>query len=72
MTNSAFYVTLGFTAGAMLLSWLYFRRYQIKRPPIGTFNLLDIAFMTCAAILMHALYLHMPAWLVEGCFLPAR
>lgn len=66
MTHSGHYITLGFTAAAMLLSWFYFRHYRITRPPIGTFNLLDVAFMTGGVILVPYLYLLTPVWLVAG------
>ena len=38
-------LSLIFAVAAILLSWRYFRRYQVTRPPIGVFNLTDIAFM---------------------------
>ncbi len=69
MLQSGLYITLGFTASAMLMSWLYFRHYQINRPPIGTFNLLDVAFMIVAIILVPCLYLVIPVWLMVGLLL---
>ncbi len=51
---------------AILLSWLYFRRYTIQRPPIGVFNLWDIAVMLGGIILVPYLYLVLPRWLVAG------
>src|SRR5687767_10727898 len=51
---------------AVLLSWGYFRRYTIQRPPIGVFNLWDIAVMLTGIILVPYLYLILPRWLVAG------
>jgi hypothetical protein len=55
-----------FAVAAVALSWLYFRRFQVTRPPIGTFNLTDIAFMIGGIILVPYLYLLLPIWLVAG------
>ena len=38
----------------------------MARPPIGVFNLKDIAFMLCCIILVSFLYLMLPLWLVAG------
>jgi hypothetical protein len=62
-------VVLGFAVSAVLLSWLYFRRFQVTRPPIGVFNLTDIAFMIGGIILVPYLYLLLPLWLVAGLLL---
>ena len=51
------------------LSWLYFRRFQIIRPPVGVFNLTDIMFMIAGIILVPYLYLLLPIWLVAGLLL---
>ena len=53
-------------AGGILLGWGYFRRYAITRPPIGVFNLGDIAVMIAGIILVPVLYLALPLWLVVG------
>ena len=53
-------------AAAMLLSWLYFRRYAMHRVPIGVFNLTDIAIMIGMVILVPFLYLWLPIWVVAG------
>src|SRR5688572_1444149 len=47
-------------ATAVILSWFYFRRYAMTRPPIGVFNLGDIAVMIGAIILVPFLYLFVP------------
>jgi len=49
---------------ALTLSWRYFRRYQITRPPLGVFSLGDIAFMLGGIILIPYLYLSIPRWIV--------
>jgi hypothetical protein len=54
------------TALAILLSWGYFRRYTLQRPPIGVFNLWDIAVMLAGIVLVPYLYLILPRWLVAG------
>jgi hypothetical protein len=51
---------------ALALSWLYFRRCVIQRPPIGVFNLWDIAVMLGGIILVPYLYLVLPRWVVAG------
>jgi hypothetical protein len=62
----ALFVILGLIAGALLLSWGYFRRYAVSRPPIGVFNLWDIAVMMAGIILVPYLYLLLSIWLVGG------
>jgi hypothetical protein len=59
-------VILAHVAAAILLSWGYFRRYAVSRPPIGVFNLWDIAIMMAGIILVPYLYLLLPVWLVAG------
>jgi hypothetical protein len=51
---------------ALALSWGYFRRYQIVRPPIGVFNLRDVGWMMVGIIAIPYLYLALPVWLVGG------
>ena len=60
----ALLVILSHTAAAILLSWGYFRRYAVTRPPIGVFNLWDIAIMLGGIVVMPYLYLILPSWLV--------
>jgi hypothetical protein len=64
--NSALFVVLGHIAAAILFSWAYFGRYPVSRPPIGVFNLWDIAVMMAGIILVPYLYLLLPIWLVAG------
>src|SRR5215217_5316579 len=65
-TLPALLVVLGLAVAAVLFSWLYFGRYKITRPPIGVFNLKDIAFMIGGIILVPYLYLLLPIWLVAA------
>ena len=44
----------------------YFRRYAVTRPPIGVFNLWDIAIMIGGIVLVPYLYLLLPIWLVAS------
>jgi len=53
----------------LLLSWLYFRCYQVTRPPIGVFSLGDVAFMLGGIILIPYLYLLLPHWFLVGLLL---
>ena len=62
----ASFVVLLYVAAAVILSWLYFRRYAMTRPPIGVFNLGDIAFMIGAIILVPFLYLLLPIWILAS------
>ncbi len=62
----AFCVILAHALAALFGSWGYFRRYTITRPPIGVFNLWDIAVMLVGIVLVPYLYLALPLWLVAG------
>jgi hypothetical protein len=57
-------IVLGQIAAALLLSWGYFRRYAVTRPPIGVFNLWDIAVVIGGIILVPYMYLLLPSGLV--------
>lgn len=61
-------VLLGFSSAALLLSALYFRHYQIERPPIGLFNHEDVAILGVLIVLVPYLYLDLPAWAVVALF----
>lgn len=61
-----FLVILIHTLAAMLLGWFYFRRYRINRPPIGVFNLWDVALMMGGILLVPYLYLALPTWVIAG------
>jgi hypothetical protein len=51
---------------ALNLGWLYFGRYAIQRPPLGVFNLWDVAWMLGGIILIPYLYLFLPVGGVAG------
>jgi hypothetical protein len=55
-----------FASATSSLSWGYFQRYAMKRPPIGVFNLWDVAFMLAAIVVVPLLYLVLPTWMVAG------
>jgi hypothetical protein len=54
----------GYAAGAVVLSWAYFRRCRMTRPPLGVFNLADVLIMLVAVVLVPYLYVALPTWLV--------
>ncbi len=49
---------------AAVLSWCYFRRYAVTRPPIGVFNMRDVAVLMTAIVLIPYAYLHLPLGVV--------
>ena len=61
--DTALYVVVAYAAGAVLLAWVYFRRFRVTRPPIGVFNLRDVMLMIGAIVLVPYLYLAVPPWL---------
>ena len=66
MEHLYFTVVFGSVACALGGSWIYFRRYQLSRVPIGVMNLTDIAVMMVAIIALPFLYLVLPVWLVAA------
>ena len=64
MGHLYFYVVFGCVVCALVGSWIYFRRYQLSRPPLGVINVWDIAVMILAIIAFPFLYLALPVWLV--------
>src|SRR5438874_7982788 len=66
--DTALFVVVTVAVGAVLLTWLYFRAFRVTRPPIGVFNLRDVALMIGAIVLVPYLYLAVPPWL-EATFL---
>jgi hypothetical protein len=60
----AFVVVLGHAVAAVVLSWLYFRRYRMTRPPIGVVTLGDVGITLVGIVLVPYLYLALPPWLV--------
>lgn len=61
--DHAFFVVVGFAVVAVLLTWWYFRRIRISRPPIGVLNIRDVALMILLIVLVPYLYLAVPPWL---------
>lgn len=59
-----FTVVVVLAAASTLLSSIYFRRYQVTRPPIGVFNGRDVAVLLAAIVLIPYLYLALPAAVV--------
>jgi hypothetical protein len=57
MDTISFYVVLIHVLLAILLSWAYFKRYQLKRPPVGVLNLVDVAVMLAGVVAVPYLYL---------------
>jgi hypothetical protein len=51
---------------ALLLSWAYFRHFQMTRPPVGVLNLRDVAIMIGGIVLVPYLYLALSRWVVAG------
>ena len=64
MGRVSFVVVFGCVIFALAGSWMYFRRYQLSRPPLGVMNLWDIAVMILAIIALPFLYLALPVWVV--------
>lgn len=63
---TALLVILAHVAAALVLSWAYFRRCRIARPPIGVLNLRDVALMVGGIVVVPYLYLALPRWLIAG------
>ncbi|HEY7126559.1 MAG TPA: hypothetical protein VH540_21655 [Ktedonobacterales bacterium] len=62
-------LVLGYVACGLVCSWVYFRRYQVSRPPVGVFNGRDLALMVPLLILVPLLYLLLPLWLTAALWL---
>ena len=59
-----FTVVAALAAASTLLSSVYFRRYQVTRPPIGVFNGRDVVVLLAAIVLIPYLYLALPVAVV--------
>jgi hypothetical protein len=66
MIPASFYVVAGITALTVLTGWRYFRRFQVNRPPVGVINLGDVALLLTMIVVMPALYLVLPLWVVTA------
>ncbi len=59
-------IVFALTAMTVFLGSWYFKRFSIKRPPIGVLNLVDLLVMMIMIILLPYLYIWLPPWLVAG------
>ena len=66
MERLADLILLGHVCGVAIMGWLYFRCYAVARPPIGVFNLTDVALVLCGIVLVPLFYLVLPLWLVSA------
>ena len=64
MLPNTYLILLTFLALGLALSWFYFQRCQVTRPPVGVFNLWDVGFMFGAIVAVPLLYLVLPIFLV--------
>jgi hypothetical protein len=67
--SSAVLVILVYSLGAVVMSFVYFRCFSVKRPPIGVINLRDVAVMVAGIILIPFFYWLLPTWIVAGLLL---
>jgi hypothetical protein len=60
MMHPSYYVVFGHAAVAVILGWLYFRRFRVTRPPIGVFNRADTLVIIAAIVVVPYVYLVLP------------
>jgi hypothetical protein len=56
----------GLAVATTLLSWGYFGRYRLSRPPIGVMTLSDVFVLIAGVVLIPCLYLALPGWLATA------
>lgn len=56
----AWTVVMTFVVAAPVAAWIYFRRFELLRPPIGVFDWHDIVFMLVAIVVVPIAYLALP------------
>ena len=56
----AWTVVTAFVAAAPVAAWIYFRRFELMRPPIGVFDRHDVVFMLVAIVVVPIAYLALP------------
>jgi hypothetical protein len=56
----AWIVVMAFVVAAPVAAWIYFRRFELLRPPIGVFDWHDIVFMLVAIVVVPIAYLALP------------
>src|SRR5262245_6444904 len=66
LTPLASSIVVGHLATALLLSWSFFGRFRIARPPIVVLNLWDVGVLIALIVLVPLLYLVLPLWLVAA------
>lgn len=66
MLQTPLLMILAISFATLALGSLYFRRWQLTRPPVGVFDLGDVAFMLGTVVVLPLLYLALPGWLLVG------
>ena len=56
----AWTVVMAFVVAAPVAAWIYFRRFELMRPPIGVFDWHDVVFMLVAIVVVPIAYLALP------------
>jgi hypothetical protein len=56
----AWLVVTALVAAAPVAAWIYFRRFELMRPPIGVFDWHDVVFMLVAIVVVPIAYLALP------------
>ena len=56
----AYAVVMTLVGTATLAAWIYFRRFEVMRPPIGVFDWHDVVFMLVAIVVVPVAYLELP------------
>ena len=56
----AYAVVTTLVGAATVAAWIYFRRFELMRPPIGVFDWHDVVFMLAAIVVVPVAYLALP------------
>jgi hypothetical protein len=56
----AYAVVTTLVGAATVAAWIYFRRFELMRPPIGVFDWHDVVFMLVAIVVVPVAYLALP------------
>jgi hypothetical protein len=64
--SAASLVVFGHAFFALVLSWVYFQRYQVRRPALGVLDLGDVGFMLVGIVLVPLLYVWLPVGVVAA------
>lgn len=59
-------IVFGCAVTALLLAWMYFRRYAAPRPPVGVLGLGDVLLLLAGVVVMPYVYLALPLWLAAA------